>query len=108
MRFALGIAAGVVIFGLPTGAATIADAETVIGRSGIERVQSDAGKKSPGSDPQRRAKAAPEGQAHRPPAEDRRNEDDDEDRSGSDGNPAPDALQPPGCVFQKAPLELLV
>lgn len=105
MRFVFGIVAWAVVLSLPAAASTSV-AGTVAGRSGIERVQAEAGTGVPGSGTERRAKAGPKRHHRQPPPSERRNDDDG--GAGSNVDPSPDAMEPPGCIYRKEPLELIV
>ena len=106
MRFVFGIAAGVMALGLPVAASALVSG-IVTGRSGIERVQAEAGTTGvPGSGTERRAKAGPKRHHPQPSPSKRRNEDND--GAGPDVNPSPDAMEPPGCIYRKEPLGLIV
>ena len=105
MRFVFGIAAGVMVLG-PTDAASALASGIVTERSGIERVQAEAGTGVPGSGTERRAKAGPKRHHPRPSPSERRNEDNG--GAGPNVNPPPDAMEPPGCIYRKEPLGLIV
>lgn len=105
MRFAFGIAASAMVLGWPVAASAWMFG-TVAGRSGIERVQAEAGMGVPGSGTERRAKAAPKRHHRQQPPSERRNDDDG--GAGSNVNPSPDAMEPPGCIYRKEPLGLIV
>ena len=108
MRFALGVFTGGMVLGL--AAATPAPASDFdAGRSGIERVQAEAGTSGPGSHVRPRTKAGHKGTQQRPDA--RRNDEDRDDIDGEEGprgNPSPDAAEPPGCIYRQEPLGLIV
>ena len=108
MRFAFGIAASAMVLSWPAAASPWVSG-TVAGRSGIERVQAEAGTGVPGARTQRRAKAGHKG-AHQPPDTRRDDEGRDEDGGGggSDAKRSPDAMEPPGCIYRKEPLGLIV
>jgi hypothetical protein len=61
----------------------------------------DAPDVNPNPQPDDRANGA----GAQPPAD---NDDDDGVGSGSDQASPPDTAQPPGCIFQKGPLDLIV
>ena len=108
MRLAFGVFACGVVLCLPAAVPALAS-DFVAGRSGIERVQAEAGTGVPGARTQRRAKAGHKG-AHQPPDTRRDDEGRDEDGGGggSDAKPSPDAMEPPGCIYRKEPLGLIV
>ncbi|AGK56248.1 hypothetical protein HYPDE_22808 [Hyphomicrobium denitrificans 1NES1] len=108
MWFVFGVFAWGMVLGLPAVAPALAS-NFVTGRSGIERVQAEAGTDVPGSRSHRRAKAGHKG-AHQPPDVRRNDEDRDDDGGGggSDVKPSPDAMEPPGCIYRKEPLGLIV
>jgi hypothetical protein len=107
MRFAFGfaaIAAGVVALSVPAVAAPQSSRQ-VIERFGIERVQAEPAADVPRSGTERRGKAAPKKHHRRAPPSDPGTE---EDRgAGSNADRSPD-VDPPGCHYRKAPLELIV
>jgi hypothetical protein len=105
MRFVFGIAAGVTVLSLSAAASALVSG-IVTGRSGMERVQAEAGTGVPGSGTERRAKAGPKRHHSRPSPSERHNEDNG--GAGPNVNPPPDAMEPPGCIYRKEPLGLIV
>jgi hypothetical protein len=102
MRFVFGIAAGVTVLSLPAAAPALVSG-IVTARSGIERIQVEAGTSVPGSGTERRAKAGPK-RHHPQPAPSKRHNGDN--GGAGPNNPSPD--EPPGCIYRKEPLGLIV
>lgn len=105
MRFVFGIAAGVTVLSLPAAAPALVSG-IVTARSGMERIQVEAGTSVPGPGAERRAKAGPK-RHHPQPAPSKRHNGDN-GGAGPNVNPSPDAMEPPGCIYRKEPLGLIV
>jgi hypothetical protein len=101
MKYILALAAGASIALSTTAGAAGLFFPGAVHRSGIERVQAAPGTGGLHSKERRSSKAQP-GPQQRP---NRQRPDDDGERSN---NAPPNVPDPPGCVFHKGPLDLIV
>lgn len=97
--WALAVGASIAV-SVPVGATALVLPGSVQ-RSGIERVQASPGTDGVRSKEQRNSKTEPRRDQRR----DRQRRDGDGERSN---NAPPNPPDPPGCVFRKGPLDLIV
>jgi hypothetical protein len=94
------LAAGLALPLLPATRTSSLDARGALHRTGMALAQSDAPKEdAPGADAERAPREDPQAPGAAPPPD-----------SEGDSNIAspPSATEPPGCIFNKGPLELIV
>lgn len=115
MKIVFGVAGCAVALGLPAVAAPHFVPLVAAQRFGIERTQADPdiGKRDEAHPGQGAGQGTDQdGKAgsharHRDPQLDP-DDDEDDDGANSNGAPSPNPAEPPGCVFRKGPLDLIV